>query len=340
MSLPRAGNCGTISYPEEREKNITAPLAVGDTVYLANNTLGFAALKLGLERGRWAVSRLWCSGQEKTHYSSPILGPGCLYFHNSKRALKCLDLADGSIRWTAAPLGTQYGALLSLPENRLLAMLDDGLAVLLTVSPREYIEEARFQALGKCFPQPAVAGGKLYVRDHERLVCFDLQNPGDVADKAGLSTAATAATAVQKRPAPGGPAAGTKRARPARTGSFPPWEDMGNAFYVGWLSGALLALLGVLAVKRRQLLAGAAVIQSATLAAALAMWLDGLQRHAAFFHEAGDGFGPGVRRGGGVFSRAGTRTRNAAPAFWESVGRVGGGERGRGLHLADSNGHD
>lgn len=258
------------AYPEQREKNVSAPIALGDTVYFSNNTLGFCAVRLSRVSGRWLVSRIWDARKEKTHYSSPLLGPGCLYFHNSKREIKCLSLSDGGIQWTASRMGTEYGALLQIAAGRLLAMLDDGQAVWVEVSPRQFTERARFQALGKCFPQPAVAGGKLYVRDHERLVCFDLKNPASAPDRAGVQTAAQDAKALGKH------AALAKGSRPSGTGLLASWKVMRNTYFAGWLAAVALALLGVLVVKRKQVLAGAAVTQSATLALAIAMWLDGV----------------------------------------------------------------
>ncbi|MGD0092332.1 MAG: metal ABC transporter permease, partial [Planctomycetota bacterium] len=166
-------------------------------------------------------------------------------------------------------MGNEYGALLGIAAGRLLALLDDGQAVLLAVSPAEFTEQGRFQALGKCFAQPAVANGKLYVRDHEQLVCFDLKNTAGPADKAGVRIAAQGSSAPGKL-------AATKGRRPVGTGLFPLWEDKRNTYFVGWLAGLVLALLGVLVVKRKQILSGAAVTQSATLAAAVAMWLDGV----------------------------------------------------------------
>jgi len=262
------------AYPEQREKNISAPVAVGDTVYFSNNTLGFCAVRLAREQGRWTVSRLWEARKEKTHYSSPILGPGCLYFHNSKREIKCLNLPDGGIRWTAPQMGTEYGALLRLAEGRLLAMLDDGGAVLMDVSPRDFTVKVRFQALSWCFPQPAVAGGKLYVRDHERLVCFDLKNP--VAAPASIAAGKHAAPRPALSPKGRGWGEGRTGSRASGTGFRASWRVVRNTCFVGWLAALALSLLGVLAVKRKQVLAGAAATQSATLALAITMLLDGV----------------------------------------------------------------
>jgi outer membrane protein assembly factor BamB/ABC-type Mn2+/Zn2+ transport system permease subunit len=242
------------AYREEREKNVSAPIALGDTVYFSNNTLGFSAVKLARAQGRWTASRLWSARQEKTHYCSPILGPGCLYFHNSKGVLKCLDLRDGSIRWAAPRMGALYGALLGIAAGRLLALLDDGQLLLLEVSPEKCTEKARCRALSKCFAQPAIANGKLYVRDHERLVCMDLKNP--------LSAPGIAA---------GQPKPEIRSREPEGR-----WETLRNTCFTCVLTALTLALLGVVAVKRKQVLACAAVTQSATLALMIAMWLDGI----------------------------------------------------------------
>ena len=54
---------------------------------------------------------------------------------------------------------------------------EDGRLARVTATPEAYREEVAFQALeGKCWSAPALAGGRLYVRDETKLLCFDVGN--------------------------------------------------------------------------------------------------------------------------------------------------------------------
>jgi hypothetical protein len=51
--------------------------------------------------------------------------------------------------------------------------------VLLTASPTGYQEKARFlqpdRAQEKAWPHPTIANGKLYLRDQDVLLCYDVK---------------------------------------------------------------------------------------------------------------------------------------------------------------------
>src|SRR5262249_18147350 len=64
-------------FQEQRRKNIPQPVVVGDVIYVTNNTLGYAAVRVthsglhGSPEGEWTPKRLWSDRKEKLHYSSP-----------------------------------------------------------------------------------------------------------------------------------------------------------------------------------------------------------------------------------------------------------------------------
>ncbi|MCX7806273.1 MAG: PQQ-like beta-propeller repeat protein, partial [Planctomycetota bacterium] len=152
-------------YPEDWRKNIAAPIIVGDIVYIANRTLGVTALRISFDGNAWGVSKLWTSRKEKMHFASPVIGDGCIFYHDGKRSIRCLDLSSGSLLWAEPDLGSQWAGMVRLGRFHLLAATDDGHINLLEVSRNACRRIVRFQAFGTAFVQPAVAGGRLYVQD-------------------------------------------------------------------------------------------------------------------------------------------------------------------------------
>jgi ABC-type Mn2+/Zn2+ transport system permease subunit len=57
---------------------------------------------------------------------------------------------------------------------------------------------------------------------------------------------------------------------------FDSWALFHNTYIAGWLSGILLAMVGVLVVAREQVFLSAAVAQASSLGIALGMWVGGL----------------------------------------------------------------
>ena len=56
---------------------------------------------------------------------------------------------------------------------------ENGKLALIEATPEAYLEKARVQMLqGKCWTPPTLAGGRLYLRNEEELVCLDVSGPG------------------------------------------------------------------------------------------------------------------------------------------------------------------
>jgi hypothetical protein len=58
--------------------------------------------------------------------------------------------------------------------KNLLVLTYDGQLLLLAANPEKYTELGRAQVCGNTWSHPALADGKLYVRDMRELQCFDL----------------------------------------------------------------------------------------------------------------------------------------------------------------------
>jgi len=68
--------------------------------------------------------------------------------------------------------------LLLTEQGLLLVLAETGEVVLLKASPDRHKELGRFQAIeGKTWNHPAIAHGRLYVRNAEEIACYELAKP-------------------------------------------------------------------------------------------------------------------------------------------------------------------
>jgi hypothetical protein len=59
-----------------------------------------------------------------------------------------------------------------------LVLSENGEVILLKANPQEHQELGRFQAIeGKTWNHPAIAQGRLYVRNGEEMACYQLAHP-------------------------------------------------------------------------------------------------------------------------------------------------------------------
>lgn len=123
-----------------------------------------------------AATPLW-EGTEAlaTQYCTPIIRGGVAYAIDGRddvppADLKAVDLATGRVLWTDAGFG--YGTLVAA-DGKLIAAKTDGELVLLRADAKGSAVLARARPLaGTIRALPALAGGRLYVRDDGALVCL------------------------------------------------------------------------------------------------------------------------------------------------------------------------
>jgi outer membrane protein assembly factor BamB len=113
-----------------------------------------------------------------TQYCTPVVLGDYLYCIDGRddvppADLVCVEAATGRVTWREANFG--YGTLLAA-DGKLLAAKTDGELVLLKATPAGVAVLARGRPLpGGLRALPALAGGRLFIRDDSVLACLDLE---------------------------------------------------------------------------------------------------------------------------------------------------------------------
>jgi len=107
----------------------------------------------------------------KNHFQSSIHYGGYIYgFDNA--ILKCISAHTGKEGWKQSGFGK--GSLI-LADGHLIVLSERGRLTLVEATPNEYREKGTIQVLqGKCWTMPALADGKLYLRNQKEMVCLDI----------------------------------------------------------------------------------------------------------------------------------------------------------------------
>jgi outer membrane protein assembly factor BamB len=117
------------------------------------------------------VETIWRNKNLKNKFSSSVFWQGHVYGLDED-ILTCLDAATGNRRWKGGRYG--YGQLL-LADGHLIVLSAEGELALVEATPEEFRELARFQAInGKTWNYPALAAGRLLVRNGAEMACFDI----------------------------------------------------------------------------------------------------------------------------------------------------------------------
>jgi len=172
-------------YPfvTEYDCNIATPLAYDGKVFISSGeNHGAALLALAPKDDGFTVSEVWTSFGKtsvlRNEWQTSMLIDGHLYgFDNVGSAgpvthLTCVDIATGKPRWQEARFGK--GNLLAA-DGKLFITTFQGELVVVRATTERFVELGRKKLLRSTRQAPALAGGRLYLRDDREIVCVDVR---------------------------------------------------------------------------------------------------------------------------------------------------------------------
>ncbi|NDC63635.1 MAG: hypothetical protein EBZ59_06535 [Planctomycetia bacterium] len=156
--------------------NAANPVVIGGDRLLVTASYGIGSVCAAFDKT--GCTTHW-EGTETlaTQYCTPVECAGRLYAIDGRddlppTALKCIDSRSGRVEWSEENFG--YGTLL-VADGRLLVAKTDGEILLVRPDPAGPAVLARARVVdGTLRALPALAGGRLYLRDDRTLVCLDL----------------------------------------------------------------------------------------------------------------------------------------------------------------------
>jgi len=161
-------------WPNSQEA-IAMPIFIPPNMFFfsAAGAAGGLAIKVAKEGDAFKATQIWHNPHYRNHFSSSVLHEGHIYgFDNAM--LKCISVKDGEQAWARRGFGK--GSLIAA-DGKLFVLSDRGQLAMVEATPEKYVEISEFQALkGKSWTAPTLSGGRLYLRNHEEMVCYDLKS--------------------------------------------------------------------------------------------------------------------------------------------------------------------
>ncbi|HOW66472.1 MAG TPA: PQQ-binding-like beta-propeller repeat protein [Candidatus Paceibacterota bacterium] len=166
--------------------NCSTPIHHDGMVFAASAYgAGGGLVKLSKDaNGGVKAEEVYATKKMQNHHGGMILLEGCLYGANGGNEggfLVCLDFKTGNVLWDGrddaqrrAPKGS-----IALADGRFYYRTEKGTLLLIEPSAKEYIEHGRFDQPDRsslpAWAHPVIANGKLYVRDQDVLICYDIK---------------------------------------------------------------------------------------------------------------------------------------------------------------------
>ncbi len=160
------------AWETPRGVNAAQPLLIPPNRIFISSAYDMGAVVLEVSARGWRAPRVvWKNRGFKNLYSSTVLVDGNLFGFDNK-IFKCIDAATGEERWKTRGFG--HGSVV-VADGDLIVLGDRGQLALVEPTPERFLEKSRAEGLGeKTWSPPAIAGGRLYLRNQAALISLDL----------------------------------------------------------------------------------------------------------------------------------------------------------------------
>jgi outer membrane protein assembly factor BamB len=162
------------AWKVQYDNSIAQPVLVGTNRFLVSGGYGTGCALVEITRhgDRLGARQVWKNQNLKNKFNSSVFHDGFVYGLD-EGILTCIDAATGARRWKDGRYG--YGQLL-LAGRHLVVLGGDGELALVKAVPDKLVEVARSPGIrGKTWNHPAIAAGRLLLRNAVEMACFDLE---------------------------------------------------------------------------------------------------------------------------------------------------------------------
>ena len=161
--------------------NIPTPVISGDHVFCSTG-YGTGSALLKIQPQAAAVEEMYFLNSKdlQNHHGGMILMNDHIYCghgHNQGMPL-CIELKTGKTKWRPGRGPGSGSAAIVFADNHLYFRYENGVIALIEATPESYQLKGSFRMAtnnGKSWPHPVIHNGKLYLRDQDALLCYNIR---------------------------------------------------------------------------------------------------------------------------------------------------------------------
>jgi outer membrane protein assembly factor BamB len=164
--------------PANGTANCSTPIYSDGFVFAASGYgTGGGLAKLAKADAGFTATEVYFTREMKNHHGGMVLLDGHIYGSNEGQ-LACLNFKSGQAKWQARQPGK---GSIACADGQLYYRNEGGKGTLFLVeaTPDKYVEHGRFDQPERtglsAWSHPVIANGKLYIRDQDLLLCYDVK---------------------------------------------------------------------------------------------------------------------------------------------------------------------
>ena len=160
---------------------IPTPIVKDDLVFVTSGyTIGCHLFKISKKGDKFGADLVFSNKEIANHHGGMVRVGDYVYGHADGRGWVCVELVSGKVAWRHRGVGK--GSVVCADGHLYLRSEDgNGTVALVEASPDGYREKGRFdqpeRSNKNSWAHPVVAGGRLYLRDQDVVLCYDVKSP-------------------------------------------------------------------------------------------------------------------------------------------------------------------
>jgi outer membrane protein assembly factor BamB len=158
---------------------VPTPVVAGNEVYVTSGYgAGCSFFKVTMTDGKFSADRVYANHVMVNHHGGVVRVGDYIYGYSDGKGLTCQNARTGAALWAEKAAINKGSA--SYADGKLYCREEDtGTVVLVDAVSGGYTEKGRFKqpdrAEEKAWSHPVIANGKLYIRDQDLLLCYDIK---------------------------------------------------------------------------------------------------------------------------------------------------------------------
>ena len=175
-------NTGKLLWRAERKGStavITTPIYAHNQVFVTSGYgVGCNAFKITKDSAGFTTEEIYANKNMANHHGGVILLGDYIYGHSDSKGWTCLDFKTGDVKWRHD--GVNKGSI-AYADGHFYCRSEGGkgTVALIVATPAGYQEKGRFEQPDRSkqnsWAHPVIANGKLYLRDQDVLLCYDVR---------------------------------------------------------------------------------------------------------------------------------------------------------------------
>ena len=163
----------TMPWQTDYDVNASTPIVYENKLFISSGyRTGSALLQLKRTGDKLEATELWKGKAIMAKFQTPVLYEGHLYT-SDQNGFKCVDFATGEVKWNDRHI--KHGTV-AVAEGNLFLLTERGELKIGPASPIGFTPTTDVRVLkGRCWTVPTLINGRLYARNLDEIVCFNLK---------------------------------------------------------------------------------------------------------------------------------------------------------------------